>query len=459
MTSNEPARYEEIRARHVAHMTQLMPHYMARLAWSRNQIEAEQIRALRELVAHAKDRSPWHRDRLKHVNPEALSPRDLGQIPPMTKADLMSHWDEIVADSRCTLAAAEAHLTKLTEDAYFLGDLHVIASGGSSGTRGVFVFDWQGWAVYWISGMRGLLAAVRATGQVPTGPLASVSAYVASHATSALAQTFSDASRPTVRAPVTMPLADIVETLNQSGLSILHCYPSMLPALCEEARLGRLRIKPLVILSTSEPLLPEVRAAAEATWGVPVLNFWAASEIGGTFPCPLGNGMHLGEDIGVIELIDECGNPVPRGERSSRILVTNLHNRIMPLIRYEITDEFQISERPCPCGSAYLHVTDIHGRSDDIFTYASAVRVHPLNFRSVLGKEPSIVEYQVRQTERGADVSLVGRSAIKVDVIRSALEQRLAELGVATPTVAVRQVEHIERQSTGKLKRFVPISQ
>lgn len=454
MTTNVLADYEGTRARHFAYMSELMPQYIARLAWSREQIGAEQTRALRGLIAHAKDRSPWHRERLAHIDPSRFTPADLDQIPPMTKADLMTHWDAIVTDRRCTLTAAEVHVSNLTTDAYFLGDLHVIASGGSSGTRGVFVFDWQGWAVYWISGMRGLLAALRATGRPPAGPLASVSAYVASHATSALTQTFSDIGRPTVRAPVTLPLANIVEILNDSNLSILHSYPSMLRALCEEAHSGRLRIKPLLVLSTSEPLLPEVRASTEATWGVPVLNFWAASETGGTFPCPAGH-MHIGEDINVIELIDDQGNPVPRGERSSRILVTNLHNRILPLIRYEITDEFQIAEGSCPCGSAYLHVADVQGRSDDVFDYPGGVRVHPLNFRSVLGKDASILEYQVQQTHRGADVILVSRSRVDVEAIRSALELRLADLGVTAPQVFVRQVDNIGRQSTGKLKRFV----
>ena len=71
------------------------------------------------------------------------SPAHLAGIPPMTKGDLMQHWDAIVTDERCTLAAAETHLAQLTGDAYFLDELHLIASGGSSGTRRVCrkVFD------------------------------------------------------------------------------------------------------------------------------------------------------------------------------------------------------------------------------------------------------------------------------------------------------------------------------
>ena len=458
MTSDLAASYEETRRRHFSYMMELMPQYVARLQWPRAKIDTQQTQALQELLSHARDHSPWHRERLSNLDLDRFGPPDLARIPPMTKHDLMGHWDAIVADPRCTSAAAEAHLTKLTADAYFLDDLHVIASGGSSGVRGVFVYDWHGWAASWVGVFRGIIASLQATGRTPSGPLASVSAYVASHATSALTQSFSDPNRPTVRAPVTLPLDQIVEILNGANPSILHSYPSMLPALCEEARSGRLRVQPLLVISSSEPLLPEVRASAETTWGVPVLNFWAASESNGaTFPCAVGSGFHIGEDLGIIELVDEGGSVVPRGQRSAKILLTNLHNRVMPLIRYEVTDEFQIAEAPCDCGSAYLKVADVQGRADDVFLYAGGVRVHPLNFRSVLGKQPSIVEYEVRQTERGAEVNVVGRSPINAEALRSALEVRLTDLGVATPHVIVRPVDRINRQSTGKLKRFIPL--
>jgi phenylacetate-coenzyme A ligase PaaK-like adenylate-forming protein len=453
--------YEETRRRHIAYMSELLPHYLARLGWSRAEIDAEQTRALRELLRHAVGRSPWHRERLRHVDVERITPARLTEIPPMTKDDLMAHWDAIVTDPRCTLAAAEAHLARLSEmksDAYFLDDYHVIASGGSSGRRGVFAYDWHGWAACHLGLLRGIFAIARRAPAAPAGPIASVSAYAATHASSALIQTFSDPDRPFVRAPVTLPLAEIVAILNRAQPSVLHCYASMLPVLAEEARAGRLRIAPALVWSTSEPLLPELRAAAEAAWGAPVLNTWAASESnGGAFSCPVGPGFHIGEDLNVIEPVDEAGHPTPPGRRSAKILLTNLYNRLMPLIRYEITDEFQVAAEPCRCGAAYLKVEDVHGRADDIFEYGDDPRVHPLNFRAVLGKEPSIVAYQVRQTERGAAVTIVSGSAIDGEALGRALAERLASLGVRDPIVTVEQRDAIERQAIGKLKRFVPL--
>jgi acyl-coenzyme A synthetase/AMP-(fatty) acid ligase len=39
-----------------------------------------------------------------------------------------------------------------------------------------------------------------------------------------------------------------------------------------EAAAGRLRIAPRMLGSTSEPLLPEIRAAVAATWQAPLQN-------------------------------------------------------------------------------------------------------------------------------------------------------------------------------------------
>lgn len=450
--------YEETRRRHFSYAMELVPQHLARLRWSRAEIDAEQTHALRALASHAARHSAWHRERLGHVNLDRLTREHLCEIRPITKDDLMENWDAIVTDRRCMLAAAEAHLAHLTTDAYFLDDLHVIASGGSSGKRGVFLYDWHGWAVSWLGISRGLFTTPLPAGRVPSGPVVTVAAYSASHATSALGETFSHPARPTVRAPVTLPLAEIVERLNSAQPSVLQGYASMLSLLCEEARSGRLHIDPVLIVSSSEPLLPEIRAKAEATWNAPVLNAWAASEsIGGAFSCPIGPGFHIGEDLNIIEPVDEGGNPVPSGERSHKIFLTNLYNQVMPLIRYEITDEFQVSAAPCPCGSAYLKVEDVHGRADDVFEYAGGVKVHPLNFRSALGKASSIIEYQVRQTATGAEVDVVARPDVDTGVLRRALEERLRSLGLRTPEVIVRRVDGIDRQPTGKLKRFVPI--
>jgi phenylacetate-coenzyme A ligase PaaK-like adenylate-forming protein len=435
-----------------------MATYLERLRWPRSEIVTEQTRALRNLLAHATAGSSWHRRRLGHLDLERFTPADLALIPPMTKDDLMEHWDVIVTDRRCTLERANAYLKVLTRDAYFLDRYHVVASGGSSGKRGVFIYDWHGWAASYVSPTRSLVAALRSVDPAPAGPIASVSADVATHMSSGLTQTFTRPDLPVVRAPATLPIDRIVEILNRAQPALLHSYPSMLPALCEEARSGRLRISPAFVWTTSEPLLPEIRNVTEGTWKVPVLNAWAASETTGTFPCAYGTGFHLSEDLSIIEPVDAGGAAVPPGVRSDRILITNLCNRLMPLIRYEISDEFELTERPCLCGSSFLKAQDVHGRHEDSFEYAGGVRIHPLRFDTVLGREPWVLEYRVSQTVRGAQVDVVTSGAGNLESLRWSLEAGLAEGGLDAPHVVVRRVETLRNGESGKLRRFIPLA-
>lgn len=186
-------------------------------------------------------------------------------------------------------------------------------------------------------------------------------------------------------------------------------YSSFLPRLALEAQRGRLRITPRRVVAISEPLLPEARQVLHETWDAPVANGYAMSE--GMFTGSCGHGIHLPDDLCIVEPVDADGRPVGPGELSHRILVTNLYNHTQPLIRYEVTDQVILIDGPCPCGSSLRRIDDPQGRLDDVFDYADGRSVHPHVFRSALGQHPAIVEYQVRQTPRGAAIAIVAASS------------------------------------------------
>jgi phenylacetate-coenzyme A ligase PaaK-like adenylate-forming protein len=406
----------------------------------------------------------WHRERLGHLNVDEFGERDLATIPVMTKDDLMAHFDRIVTDPRLTLDLVESHLAGLTADAYLLDRFHAVASGGSSGHRGVFVYDWESWADCFLSCMRYVIRERLQRPELSQRPMivGVVSAEHATHMSSSLPQTFGDPDiMIPVRLPVTLPLSRIVAGLNEIDPDILIAYPSILPELAHETRAGRLRIAPRRIISASEPLLPEIRAVAEETWLAPVLNWWASSEAGGMgVSCGRGRGMHLSDDLLVVEPVDADGRPVPPGVRSDKIYLTNLYNPLLPLIRYEITDQvtFVSDDEPCACGSSHRRIEDVQGRLDDAFVFPGVGSVHPHVFRSRLGRERNIVEYQVRQTERGATIAIRCLGEVNTALLSGEIAKDLARLGLRDPEVTVRQVEHLERQATGKLKRFVPLA-
>jgi phenylacetate-CoA ligase len=74
----------------------------------------------------------------------------------------------------------------------------------------------------------------------------------------------------------------------------------------------------------------------------------------------------------------------------------------------------------------------------------------------VLGRDRGTVEYQVRQTPAGAEVLVVGAPA-DPDGLARALAAELARLGVPAPGVEVAVVDRLERQPTGKVRRFLPL--
>jgi phenylacetate-CoA ligase len=149
--------YQDVRQRHVAYLAEILPASVQRLRWPAERLRQERQRRLRDLLRVALASSPWHRERLGGVDPETFTEDDLPHVPAMTKDDLMANWDGIVTDRRLTLDRADRHLAGLTSDAYLFDELHVIASGGSTGRRGVYAHGFRAWAEQYAGFMRPVL--------------------------------------------------------------------------------------------------------------------------------------------------------------------------------------------------------------------------------------------------------------------------------------------------------------
>jgi phenylacetate-CoA ligase len=239
-----PLPYEQLRQKHVGEFAARLPEYVQRLDWPADRLRAERERRLRALIRIAQERSTWHRERLGGIHADALREEELQSLPTMTKEDLMSNWNGIVTDERLSLDMVQEHLEGLAGDAYLLDTFHAIASSGSSGRRGVFVYDWEGWLTYGLATFRNTVRW--ATTHPGAGPVvvAAVAAERANHIGSALLQTFSNRALPFHRVPVTLPIDEIVARLNEIQPTSLAGYPSMLHVLAEQARAGELRIRP-----------------------------------------------------------------------------------------------------------------------------------------------------------------------------------------------------------------------
>ncbi len=146
---------------------------------------------------------------------------------------------------------------------------------------------------------------------------------------------------------------------------------------------------------------------------------------------------------------------MPPGEIGSRLLVTNLFNRIQPLIRFEITDLVAVEPEPCPCGRSLMRLRSLEGRAEDVLELGG-VTVHPLQFALVTA-DPAVREFQVVQEGDALCLRLALRagSAGAEERLGESVRARLAELGVERPEVRVECVDALERSPGGKLQVVV----
>ena len=79
-------------------------------------------------------------------------------------------------------------------------------------------------------------------------------------------------------------------------------------------------------------------------------------------------------------------------------------------------------------------------------------------FRHVLGQIKEIEEYQVTQTENGADILIVSPEELNTGDILIRINGNLVNEGLINPVLNLKQVESLPRHpETGKVKRFIAL--
>ncbi|WP_211296146.1 phenylacetate--CoA ligase family protein [Mycobacterium aquaticum] len=441
----ERAAYERLRAAHLSAVQGALDDHVGRLDWSADQLHRHRDQALRSLLGYARERSPFYADRLRGLDLDALTATDLASVPILTKAEAQADWDAIVTVPDLNRVTAERVLNEQTWFSYTSGDRQVFSSGGSSGVRGVYVWDWQFFVTTACLAWRIQARDERRQGPVPNARLAVLSAGLPPHASTPLFNVPTAVGMQTVVIEAGAPFDEVLATVERHAPTHLVGYASVIGRLARAALAGDLHIRPVRVSTNSEPLLPADREAIVNAWHAPLYNLWGSTEIGvQAVGCAQGSGLHVCEDEVILESVD------------GRTLATCLSNRTFPFIRYDLGDEITMTSEPCACGLAYTRVADISGRRDDDFMYGPHM-VPASAFRHVLGTDPRIVEYQVVQTENGADILVVAQAG--VDDLSPALAKAMQRFGVASPIVRIRAVEKLVRnEGSGKLRRFVPMA-
>ncbi|HXX83524.1 MAG TPA: AMP-binding protein [Casimicrobiaceae bacterium] len=433
-------------------------------------VNAARRRRFDALVAHARAHSPLYRATYRSLPATGLSPADL---PIVTKATLMANFDAWVTDPKVRLndvvrfLGDHDHVGELYLDRYL-----VWKSSGSTGTPGIYVQDadaiatydalvtaqvdnrgWDAQAVWRMVSEGGRAALIAATGD-HFASIASWRRVCRAHPWRS-ARSFS----------VLEPLPRLVAELNTYQPAFVASYPTLLYLLAEEQDAKRLRIKPVALWSGGERLPAAMRASIESAFGCPVANEYGASEcLSIAYGCREG-WLHVNADWVLLEAVDRDYAPVPAGEASHTVLLTNLANRVQPLIRYDLGDSIVVKPRPCECGNP-LPAIQVEGRCDDVISLRASdgrlARLPPMALTTIVEESAKVHRFQIVQDapdrlqlrlEHGHERTAAWAAA------SAALRTYLAEAMLPNVEVMLSPDAPIPDPRTGKLREVIVLLQ
>jgi putative adenylate-forming enzyme len=418
--------------------------------WTRKLLEAHQADALRNLRDYAYAHSPFYQ-----TFHQGLTDAPLQELPVLTKAMLMEHFDDLVTDRAIRLEELKKHVMDLSGDQRYLGRYWVNATSGSSGHPGIFLFNRAEWITVLAS-----FARAREWGGVKLDLLhrvktATVASSTSFHMSAQVNETAHSWWMPELHIAASRPIEVIIERLNSWQPEVLIAYATMARILADEQLAGRLQIRPRAVFTCSEVLTQETRRRIVQAWGERLFNQYAATESGSlAAECEHHRGMHLMEDLVIFEVVDQNNRPVPPGAYGDKLLITVLGRRTQPLIRYELDDSVRLSLEPCPSGHPFTLIEDIQGRVEDVLSFpgvaGGVVQVQPLVFSQVMDTLP-VSGWQVIQEVDGLRVLLSGvRGELKDEMLADTLRQALVEQEVFVPHVEVQRVPAIPKTVAGK---------
>jgi phenylacetate-CoA ligase len=135
-----------------------------------------------------------------------------------------------------------------------------------------------------------------------------------------------------------------------------------------------------------EPWSEELRREIETRLNIVATDNYGLSEIigpGVAGECLCKKGMHIFEDHFLPEIINpETGEVLTHGEKGELVL-TNIVQEAIPLIRYRTRDITRLNYAPCECGRTMVRMEKTMGRSDDMLII-KGVNVFPTQIEEVL---------------------------------------------------------------------------
>lgn len=433
-------------------------------------INRMQRRRLRSLVGFAARHSEFYRSKYAGINPGNVR---LDELEPTNKSELMAHFDQVVTDPSIRRAELERFVDN-PENAGrpFLGRYTVSHTSGSQGQPMLIVQDRRlSELVFGLQMTRG--NAKRATPieaarrLISPARLAIVTLKRGFYPSATVFESIPAAARPFVKVLwLSQTDRDVIDRLNAFRPTVLTGYAGVLEELALEAEAGRLRLAPELqqVTNNSEVLTDRAKARIEHAFGRHVMNNYATGEC--TFlsnGCPTDDGAHINADWSILEVVDQEYQPVPAGTPGAKVLITNLANRVLPFIRYEVGDIVTMATEPCRCGSRLPRVERIEGRTADTFWIEDQGQYRQLIssvFKNAFDYAREVREWQAIQVDRNrflVRVELLAGQSFDEYHLRRELERQLDMYRFReVVSVATKVVERLGPDpKTGKFRRII----
>ena len=392
---------------------------------------------LTTMVCHAAATSPFYRARFAEagIDPTKVTGiEDLRTLPLLTKDDIRAHTDEILST------------------AYDKQDLATAKTGGSTGVALQVYCDrkgvekragaalrsdeWSGWRI----GQP--LAAIWGNPPVPR----------------TLKNKLHRLLKDRIIYLDTMKIDDVaidrfLAQWRRMKPGMLYGHAHSIFILCENLKNRGRSLNPQGVVATSMMLIEPERRLIEDVCSIPVTNRYGCEEVSLIgCECAEHRGMHLNADHNIVEFLRDDGTPCAPGQDGA-IVVTELINFGMPMIRYEVGDRGVSTDRLCLCGRGLPLMESITGRTADFLKAQDGSRVAGISIiENTLTKLPGIKQLQIVQDEAlSVAVNLVPGDGYG-DEVAGELTETLRDILGRDFVVDINQVEAMPRESSGKYR-------
>ncbi|NNE08772.1 MAG: phenylacetate--CoA ligase family protein [Gemmatimonadetes bacterium] len=259
-----------------------------------------------------------------------------------------------------------------------------------------------------------------------------------------------------------------MDALRAQGPDYIYGYPSILAEIGhwlrqDPARAGSPGKGPVptlrAIITTAEILTPTMREAIEQGFATRVFDEYGCAEVGSiAHDCEHGS-LHVNSENLLVEILTDEGEI--RSEGTGRLVLTELHNRAQPLIRYDSGDYGELSFAPCACGRALPVLENVHGRAYDTVIGPEGRRYNAAFFsyifKEVQLRGEMVRQFQVIQNDREITFRIV-RGADYDSSSEALLARLLADEFGDYFEPRFEYPDSIERESSGKLRQLKRVS-